>query len=68
VDLTVLDAFDGVISYIYPSKITSGETAILSLYGMIPGDFTRTIIGTCGERTSEVEVELHVMMETYIPK
>lgn len=68
VELTVLDAFDGVISCITPSKITVGEKAVLTLYGMFPGDFTRIVIGTCGERSSEVEVELHVMMETYVPK
>jgi hypothetical protein len=68
VELTVLDAFDGVISYITPSKITTGEKAVLGLYGMFPGDFTRIIVGTCGERTSDIEVELHVMMETYKPK
>jgi hypothetical protein len=68
VELTVLDAYDGVISCIYPSEIAAGEKAILGLYGMFPGDFTRTILGTCGERTSEVQVELHVMMETYIPE
>jgi hypothetical protein len=68
VKLEVLDAYDGVISHITPSVIKPGEKALLALYGMFPGDFTRKVIGTCGERTSEVEVELHVMMETYVPQ
>ncbi|MGA1873761.1 MAG: hypothetical protein ACMUHY_08820 [Thermoplasmatota archaeon] len=65
VHLDVEEFYDCCLVSLFPRVIYPGQTAVLALCGMIPGEFTRNVTGTHGAIESSVEVELHVMMETY---
>ncbi|MBN1539164.1 MAG: hypothetical protein JW939_03395, partial [Candidatus Thermoplasmatota archaeon] len=60
----VEEMYDCCMTSLHPRAIYPGQTAVLGLCGMIPGEFTRNVTGTCGGMSASVEVELHVMMHT----
>jgi len=68
ISLSVEEFYDCCLTSLQPKAIYPGQAAVLGLSGMIPGEFTRNVTGTHGSMTSRIEVELHVMMETYVPK
>lgn len=61
VDLEVLDMFDGVISTIFPDRITLGETAYLTLTPMIAGEFHRDIVAS----NDDFEVTIKVLLDVH---